>query len=181
MLHEYIFFSRGGQGGVTATRILATAAVAEERYAQAIPEFGAERRGAIVRSYLRISDEPIKRHSRVEIAEGVAVFSSRIAELVNLQEFMKPGGFALINTSKPRALPGIRTFTVDATGIAVGLGLVIAGWPVVNTAMTGAFARIVGLKLDSVLKAMEDFFHGKLLEANQEAARRAYEDVREVS
>lgn len=180
MLHEYLFLSRGGQGGVTATRILATAAVTEGRYAQAIPEFGAERRGAIVRSYLRIGDEPIKRHSRIRRPEGVIVFSQRIAELVGIERVSKGARFVLVNTSSPRPLPGVKVFAVDATRIAVDLGLVIAGWPVVNTAMAGAFARVVGIGLDALLRAMEDFFRGKLLETNREAAKRAYELVREV-
>ncbi|RLG84160.1 MAG: 2-oxoacid:acceptor oxidoreductase, partial [Thermoprotei archaeon] len=34
--------------------------------------------------------------------------------------------------------------------------------------------------LDALLRAMEDFFRGKLLETNREAAKRAYELVREV-
>ena len=63
MLVELRFHGRGGQGAVTAANILASAAVLEGLYAQAFPYFGAERRGAPVEAYARISDRPIERHS----------------------------------------------------------------------------------------------------------------------
>jgi len=62
LLREYLILSRGGQGGVTESRILATATTLEGRWAQAIPEFGAERRGAIVKAYLRVSDKRFPDH-----------------------------------------------------------------------------------------------------------------------
>ncbi len=181
-MEEYLIVSRGGQGGVTASRILATAAVIEGKYAQAIPQFGAERRGAIVRSYLRVSTEPIRRHCQVQNPSGVAVFSSRILDLVDPKSFNAvEGAKMVINSAKPRKVEGFRVFYVDATKIALDLGLVIAGWAVVNTAMAGAMARVFGISsLDSLLKAMEEYFRGRLLELNQEAARRAWNQVSEV-
>ena len=179
MMREYLIISRGGQGGVTASRILATAAVLEGKYAQAIPHFGAERRGAIVRSYLRVADEPIKRHCQVLRADGVAVFSARILELIDVRKFAPTGITMVVNSPKPPRVEGYRVFYVDATKIALDLGLVIAGWPVVNTAMSAAMAKVFGISsLDSLLKAMEEYFSGKLLELNQEAARRAWNEVR---
>ncbi len=181
MLREYLILSRGGQGGVTASRILATAAVLEGKYAQSIPQFGAERRGAIVRSYIRISDQPIRRHSAVKEPHGVAVFSARILELVDIRSFVKEGATVLVNASSPPKLEGYKLFYVDATSIAVKLGLVIAGWPVVNTAMAAAMAKVFEIaSLDSVLKAMEEYFKGKLLEINKEAARLAWDSVKGV-
>jgi len=181
LLREYLILSRGGQGGVTASRILATAAVLEGKYAQAIPQFGAERRGAIVRSYLRISDEPIKRHSRVKQPVGVSVFSARILELMDLNSIAPTAKRVLVNSSKPVHLGDREVFYVDATSIALELNLVIAGWPVVNTAMAAAMAKVFEIaSLDSILEAMKNFFHGKLLEANLEAARRAWDRVRKA-
>jgi len=178
LLREYVIISRGGQGGVTASRILASAAVIEGKYAQAIPEFGAERRGAIVRSYLRISDEPIKRHSAVKEPQGVAVFSSRIFEIVDPFKYIPRSRIMLVNASKKPAVDVDELYCVDATSIAVELGLVIAGWPVVNTAMAAAMAKVFNIStFDSLSKALEDFFHGRLLEVNKEAAKRAWSSV----
>ena len=52
---EIIFHARGGQGGVTASQILATAAFYEKKYSHAFPYFRGERKGAPVLAYARIS------------------------------------------------------------------------------------------------------------------------------
>ena len=42
---EFRFYSRGGQGAVTAAKILTNAAITEGKFAQAIPSYGQERKG----------------------------------------------------------------------------------------------------------------------------------------
>ena len=59
MMWEFKFYSRGGQGAVTAAKILVNAAILEGKFAQAIPSYGQERKGAPVFTYARISDTPI--------------------------------------------------------------------------------------------------------------------------
>jgi len=174
LLTEIMILRLGGQGGVTAARILALTAVYEGMYAQAIPHFGAERRGALVRSYLRISDEPIRRHSSIKIADTVAIFSRKILDMVDVNPLVKSG--AIVNSPEPVKITD-ETYYVDAANIALKLNLVSAGWPIVNTAMAGAMAKMLGLPLDSLLKALSETFSGKLLEVNSEAAKLAYEEV----
>ncbi len=178
MLREFLILSRGGQGGVMASRILASAAVLEGLWAQAIPEFGPERRGAIVKSYLRVSDAPIARHSSVRRPEGVAVFSSKILELIDISK-LAPGSVpVLVNAAKKPELVDRDVYYIDATSIALKLGLVIAGWPLVNTAMASAMARVFGIAgLESIVRALGEYFRGKLLEANTEAVRIAWDSV----
>ncbi|MFA7303994.1 MAG: 2-oxoacid:acceptor oxidoreductase family protein, partial [Methanoregula sp.] len=53
-MFEIRIHSRGGQGGVTAARLLAMAALHDGKYATACPFYGAERRGAPVVSFVRI-------------------------------------------------------------------------------------------------------------------------------
>ncbi len=53
------FHGRGGQGMKTASRILGTAAFIEGYYAQDFPVYGAERRGAPIIAFTRLSDSPI--------------------------------------------------------------------------------------------------------------------------
>jgi len=55
---EIRWHGRGGQGAVTSAELLAMAAIIEGKYAVAIPYFGAERRGAPVIAYNRISNKP---------------------------------------------------------------------------------------------------------------------------
>ncbi len=59
-LTEVRWHGRGGQGAKTAGYVLAEAAAADGWQIQAFPEYGAERRGAPIRSYVRISDAPIR-------------------------------------------------------------------------------------------------------------------------
>ena len=179
MYYEYLILSRGGQGGVTASRILATAAVLEGKWAQAIPEFGAERRGAIVKSYFRMSNGVIKRHSRVKNPQGVAIFSKRILELIDVDSVIPRNIKVVVNSPNKPTLEGREVYYVDATDIAVKQGLVIAGWPVVNTAMAAAMAKVFGISsLSSLKKAIGEYFSGKLLELNERAAEIAWDMVR---
>jgi 2-oxoacid:acceptor oxidoreductase gamma subunit (pyruvate/2-ketoisovalerate family) len=56
---EIRFHGRGGQGTVVASKILADAIAKEDRWVQAYPEFGVERRGSPVVAFIRIDDKPI--------------------------------------------------------------------------------------------------------------------------
>jgi pyruvate ferredoxin oxidoreductase gamma subunit len=65
---EIRWHGRGGQGAVTSAEILAQAAIAENKYAQAFPSFGPERRGAPVQAFNRVdAKEPVR--LRVDITE----------------------------------------------------------------------------------------------------------------
>ncbi|MCD4718012.1 MAG: 2-oxoacid:acceptor oxidoreductase family protein, partial [Desulfobacterales bacterium] len=68
---EIRFHGRGGQGAVTAAEILAKAAISEGKYAQGFPNFGAERRGAPVMAFLRISEKPIYIRERIDTPDVV--------------------------------------------------------------------------------------------------------------
>ncbi|MGC8544133.1 MAG: 2-oxoacid:acceptor oxidoreductase family protein, partial [Vulcanisaeta sp.] len=125
---EFIFLGRGGQGGVTAARILVSAALKDGKWGQAIPEFGAERRGAVVKSYARIADKPVPLHSNVRRADVLVVLTSSVLDLVNVNELMKGNDSIIIVNSASPIKTGYRTYYVDATAISEKLGLVIAGW-----------------------------------------------------
>lgn len=185
MLKEIRIHGRGGQGAVTAAQILAHAAFLEGRSVQAIPYFGAERRGAPVRAFARISDEPILVHSQVYHPDYVIVMAANLMKVVDITEGIRKNGFVLINSPKePQkvGLDGCRVATVDATGIAIDLGLLVAGSPVVNTAILGAFAKATGeIGLDNTLKSIRNVWHGAAGEKNVEAATLAYERVMEGS
>ena len=65
---EVRFHGRGGQGAVTSAELMALAAIAEGKFAQAFPSFGPERRGAPVQAFLRISDQPIRLREKIYAA-----------------------------------------------------------------------------------------------------------------
>jgi len=179
VLKEIRIHGRGGQGSVTAAELLAHAAFIEGRWVQAFPYFGAERRGAPVKAFARISDEPILVHSQVYAPDYVIVLDHAIYKFVDVTEGLKKNGTIIINTTKmPEEIgfKGWRVATVDATGIVLELNLLVAGLPVVNTAIIGAFAKATGeVKLPNVLKAIKETWPGGAGEKNARAAELAYE------
>jgi pyruvate ferredoxin oxidoreductase gamma subunit len=184
LLYELIFLGRGGQGGVTATNILVQAAIYEGKYGQSFPFFGAERRGAPVTSYARISDKPILRHGMFDEADIIVVLDETLAKLGLLKKYtIRDGGLLIVNSSKQSSVSRdlvstkgrVRVYGVNATEIAKELGLVVAGWPLVNTPMLGALVAASGVvSLSSVEKAIISYFGERLGAKNVEAVRRAY-------
>jgi 2-oxoacid:acceptor oxidoreductase gamma subunit (pyruvate/2-ketoisovalerate family) len=179
LLREIRIHGRGGQGAVTAAQLLAHAAFLEGKWVQAFPYFGAERRGAPVKAFTRISDEPILMHSQIYDPDYVIILSPELTQVVDVTEGLKKDGLILMNTTKKPeeiSLNGQRIATVDATGIALELGLLVAGFPVVNTAIAGAFAKATGeVKLESFLKTIKETWSGSAGEKNAKAAELAYE------
>ena len=180
MRYEIRWHGRGGQGAVTAAMILAEAAIYEGKYAQAFPEFGAERRGAPVRAYTRISDSPIKTRAPILEPDVVVVLDPSLPPSLYLAG-LRPGGMIVANTKRSPeefareiGAEGYKVYTVDATRIA----LEVLGLPIVNTAMVGALVRVLPIvSLESVEKAILDTFPGRVGERNVKAARVAYEEI----
>ncbi len=179
---EIRFHGRGGQGAVVASEILASALFSEGKYVQTFPQFGVERRGAPVAAFLRIDDKPVNLRCRVYKPDHIIVLDPILIESVNVTDGLKKGGWIVINTSKsPKDFSNFNEFkvaTVDASDIAIRYGLGHRTSPIVNTAILGAFARVVGIvKLESILEAMNEHVPIKL-EKNKKAAMEAYQEVR---
>jgi len=179
VLKEIRIHGRGGQGGVTAAELLARAAFKEGKWVQAIPFFGAERRGAPVKAFARLSDKPILVRSQIYNPDYVIVLDSGLLSLVDVTEGLKKDGIVIVNTQKKPDelnLKQTRKATVDATGIALELQLVVSGLPVLNTTMLGAFAKATGeIKLESVLEAIRQVWSGAAGEKNAKGAALACE------
>lgn len=183
---EIRWHGRGGQGAVTAAKILAEAALGEGRHIQAFPEYGAERRGAPVRSFTRISDETIHIHSPIHTPQAVAVLDSTLLDAVDVTEGLPEDGVLVVNTLDEPAtvrqklsLKGRRVFTVDATQISIDC----LGKPIPNAPMIGAIMRATGiLPLEGVISGFQSKFSDKLrsevVSGNIKAIERAYEEVK---
>lgn len=178
---EIRWHGRGGQGAVTASEIVAAAAILEGRYALAFPEFGAERRGAPVRAYTRISDDPVIPRTPITRPDIVVVLDPSLLG-PGVVEGLKPNGTLVVNHVKtPRevaeacglSVPA-KVAVVDATGIA----LKRLGRPIVNTAILGALVRATGIvSLETVVRLVRERFPGKLGEVNSYAVRDAHEST----
>jgi 2-oxoacid:acceptor oxidoreductase gamma subunit (pyruvate/2-ketoisovalerate family) len=180
---EITVLSRGGQGGILGNKLLGTVAFADGfRDVTAIPIIGAERRGAPITAYLRISNEPIRRIDAVKKPDYVLVLDETLlrypAIFSSIQETT-----VIVNSENGRAYifpRGVSVFAVPATRIAIDLNLRVAGQPVINVAMIGAFAKVSGLvTLPSIQKVMDGYF-GKKGTVNYQAALEAFELTQEV-
>ena len=176
---EVRFHGRGGQGAVTSCELMAQAAIAEGKYAQAFPSFGPERRGAPLQAFLRISDEPIRLREKIYEPDVVVVLDPALLATGNVKEGLKPEGTLVANSSKSiadvRGECGFsgRTAVVDATKIAEEE----LGVPITNTTMLGALLKAVGLvKLES-LKAPLDARFGKIAAKNLKSLERAEKET----
>lgn len=182
-LVEIVFHGRGGQGAVTAANLLVSAALKDgNKGVQAFPFFGAERRGAPVRAFARISDDEIHLRSEIYNPDIVIVLDESIMDIVDVIKGLKQDGKILINTrTKPDDFDFSKKYivaTVDATGIALKHDILVGGIPVVNTPILGAIPRI----LDRVsIKAIQETVRGKwkgdLAVRNVKAAQDAFDMV----
>lgn len=176
---EVRFHGRGGQGAVTSCELMAQAAIAEGRYAQAFPSFGPERRGAPLQAFLRISDEPIRLREKIYEPDVVVVLDPALLATGNVKQGLKPGGTLVANSSKPlsevRGECGFngRTAVVDATKIAEEE----LGVPITNTTMLGALLKAAGLvKIESLEGPLQARF-GKIAEKNLRSLNRAKDET----
>jgi len=187
LLIEVRFHGRGGQGVVIASLLLAKAAFREGKYVQAIPFFGAERRGAPVVAYTRISSETIYRRSGIKKPDIIVVLDPALSRTPEVFLGIKEGGLALLNANAVPKLDVIKSTSlklalIDATSIAHKLGLVTAGIPITNTVILGALSKASQIvNIDSVIAAIAETWSGELAEKNIRAAQMGFESVKEVS
>ncbi len=182
MLNEIIFYGRGGQGAVTAANLLANAALKSgNRGVQAFPFFGAERRGAPVKAFARISDGEIFLRSGIKEPDIVVVLDMGIVDAIDVTSGLKKEGIILFNTNhlpEDFSLP-FRVATVDATSIAIENKILVGGIPVVNTPVVGALIKLIdGVKIEALYEAIKERFPQKLAQDNINAVRLAYERVK---
>jgi indolepyruvate ferredoxin oxidoreductase beta subunit len=143
----------GGQGVMTATEILAEAAIALGHDVKKTEVAGMAQRGGVVSSHLRFGARVLSPQITPGTADVLLGFEA--AEGMRWQHMLRPGGLALMNTG--RLVPpvvdlglydypldpvasvraaGTRVFAFDASAIAAELGDIRLG----NTVMLGAIS-----------------------------------------
>jgi pyruvate ferredoxin oxidoreductase gamma subunit len=173
-MFEIRIHSRGGQGGVTAARLLALAAIHDGKYATAAPFYGAERRGAPIVSFVRIDDKPIKVYSQIKRPDMVIVLDASVIDVVDVLQGLKGGGKILVNSQQKKEFSGYTSSNADLTGIALKENLFVSGSPILNTPVIGALAKMGIVSVDSAKKAIREMFTD---ERNVKAAEAAYREM----
>ena len=183
---ELRWHGRGGQGVVTASKLLAETALEEGRYFQGMPDYGAERMGAPVKAYTRISSQPIKPYCQVTEPDVVLVLDPTLLNVIDVTEGLKEDGILILNTTMSsdeiRSQLGYKgkLYSVDATGIAMEA----MGRNLPNTPMLGALVRATGIvakeSLDRELRAkLGATMKQEVVEGNVSAFERAYQSTEE--
>jgi len=185
---EIRWHGRGGQGTVTAAKVLADACLSGGRYVQAFPEYGPERAGAPLRAYNRISDKVIRMYCPVLHPHVVCVADATLLDAIDVTYGTQDDSIFIVNTSKDpkeirnklNAKPTQRVLTIDATRIAIEN----IGRPLPNASMLGAISKATDIVdmdtlLSNVKKSFGKKFSQKVIDGNLNATKRGYEEVKE--
>jgi pyruvate ferredoxin oxidoreductase gamma subunit len=175
---EMLFVGRGGQGVVVASQILAETFARAGFWAQAFPEFTAERRGAPISAFLRWDEtSPIHRRYKVRDCDVLVVISQTPPAPEVLQK-VRPGGLVVLNREARFACSGeFRVARAPASQIARDNGILSSeGRPMGNVALLGACVKLLlpdGLEF--LEQAIASRMGAKAAEANRIAAREGFD------
>jgi 2-oxoacid:acceptor oxidoreductase, gamma subunit, pyruvate/2-ketoisovalerate family len=189
-LIEIRWHGRGGQGAKTASLLLADAAFNTGKYIQGFPEYGAERMGAPITAYNRISTMPIRIHCNIYNPDYVVVVDDTLLHSVDVTAGLKESGAIIINTTKDgetlkKLLKGYKghIYTIDARTVSIeALGKYFP-----NTPMLAAVVKVTGIIPENdFLNDMEGSFKHKfakkpeVIEGNMKALEIALQKVIKV-
>lgn len=161
----------------TASRILGSAAFHAGFVVQDSPVYGAERRGAPMAAFTRISREPILERGAIERPHLVVVADESILGDPSSQPLSgcSDQTTVLINSAREKsapteALPPGSILEADLTSLALSLtGALVS----LSTALGAAAASLVGLSLEQGLAGLEDELGGAHLTASRREANRS--------
>ncbi|MEF2146025.1 MAG: pyruvate ferredoxin oxidoreductase subunit gamma [Desulfovibrionaceae bacterium] len=177
---EIRLHGRGGQGGVTSAELLARAAIADGKFAQAFPSFGPERRGAPVMAFVRVDDKKIRLREKVSSPDVVLVLDPTLLDIVNVAEGLKEGGTVVVNTGMaPEELKKKYGWPKAACVDANKVAMEELGVPITNTTMLGALLKATGIvEVEQMEEVIQDRFGAKLGPKNYKALKRAHGETR---
>ena len=149
MMIRIRFHGRGGHGIKTASRIAGTAASMEGFNVQDFPLYGAERRGAPLTAYTRISDGTIFERGIISSPDIVIIADDSLIEdpMADPLNGADTNTIIIINTNRPHDISeGLaardRVLLIDATEISMS---VIGKGSAISAAMGAAACRVTGL------------------------------------
>lgn len=185
-IYQIRIHSRGGQGAKTAAQIIAEASIEEGEFAQAFSEYGPERSGAPMKTFLRISKKSIRLYSDVQSPDMVVVLDPSLLLNIDVTEGLVDGGIVIVNTcekietlKKKLKKKKCQIYTIDAKGIATR----IIGKDLPNTAIMGAISKLVFLiPYEHVIEETKEMFEHKklskeMVNKNIEALKEGYKSI----
>ena len=170
---EIRIHGRGGMGVKKSAMLIARAAFLKGYKTQDFALYGAERRGAPVTSFVRLSKKKINTRGYVFEPDFILILDDSVDHKEMLKGLKKTTKILVNSKKHPKG-----ECSVDATGNAMRT----FGKNIPNVALLGGFAKMSKLfGMDDLQKAVEIEFHGKnkeMLKKNIEAAKLCYEEVK---
>ena len=152
MIERIIIAGAGGQGIMLLGKVLAAAAMKENKFVTWLPSYGAEVRGGTAHCMLVISDSPIG-SPYVDRADTLIIMNA--PSLMRFKKRIAAKGLIILNSS---FVPGYKARLVRVVGhrfseLAIKLGNV----KVANMVALGAYLKLKGIvKKATVLKVMQE-------------------------
>jgi len=150
-LIKIVLLGRGGMGIVTACEIIAEAAYLSGNFidVHAYPSFGAERRGAPVQAYVKLSRrEKVYDRAQIENPDILIVFDDSVLTQVDVDS-LEDNGIFIVNSDKyPEYFVdkfnlsnNTRVIVADISKLSLEKNLTIDGSPVINTPILGLLSK----------------------------------------
>ena len=182
---EIIIHGRGGQGAVTACEIIAEAAYLSGNFVDvhAYPSFGAERRGAPVQAYTKLSrTDTIWDRAQIETPNVLIIFDETVLNQ-DIATSLTQDGFFIINSEKDPEFfvnkynlsKDTKIVVADISKLALEKNLTIDGNPVINTPILGLLSKALPeLNLDNLKMVVYKRMGEKLGKLNYELIEQGY-------
>ncbi|MHA2182931.1 MAG: 2-oxoacid:acceptor oxidoreductase family protein [Promethearchaeota archaeon] len=182
---EIILHGRGGMGVVTCAEFIAEAAYLSGNFVDvhAYPSFGAERRGAPVQAYAKLSrTDTIWDRALIENPNVLIVFDESVLNQ-EIAGSLRQGGIFIINSDKDPAYfverykfkSELKIVVADISKLALEKSLTIDGNPVINTPILGLLSKALpDLNLDNLKRVVLKRLGQKVGTLNYELIENGY-------
>jgi len=150
-LIKIVLLGRGGMGIVTACEIIAEAAYLSGNFidVHAYPSFGAERRGAPVQAYVKLSRrEKVYDRAQIENPDILIVFDDTVLTQADVDSIEDPGIFIANSDKNPEYFvekfnisSSTRVIVSNISNLSLEKNLTIDGNPVINTPILGLLSK----------------------------------------
>ncbi|MBT6227237.1 MAG: 4Fe-4S dicluster domain-containing protein [Candidatus Scalindua sp.] len=191
MMKGIRFHGRGGQGMKTASRIVGTASFMEGYFAQDFPIYGAERRGAPIMAFTRLSNNPILERGIIANPDINIIADETLLKdnAANILQGTWGGTITLVNTHyaashvKETYQVSGKIATVDITDIA----LKIISEPVLSSVAAASACKLTGVISkesleEAVVKELTDInLKKEVISKNTQAALASFDNTPSIS
>ncbi|MBU2589761.1 MAG: 2-oxoacid:acceptor oxidoreductase family protein [Nanoarchaeota archaeon] len=180
---ELVIHARAGQGAKSAAQFLAEAAILKGLYIQSWPNYGAERSGAPMMAFTRISKNPIQTHEPIKEADVMLILDPTLYGIVDLSTLSK-NGILIGNSCDLSFIKSKTNFKGKIKAInGTEISMKHLGRDFPNMPLLGALVGITKIvDINNLLHVVRKYFQNKLGEEmtkqNLKAVKEGYETAK---